>query len=145
MKAEAGDRAREIHYEETTWKARPDFSPDGKRIVYASYQGQQWHQLWVMPADGNNPFPISYGDFDNINPRWSADGKKIAFISNRGGNTSLWTQTVSGGAQSQIVAKVRHYRQAMGRLAITVVGPDGQPACSSQEKTDAPMLLTMPG
>ena len=50
MKAMPGAQAREIHYEETTWKARPDFSPDGKRIVYASYLGQQWHQLWVMPS-----------------------------------------------------------------------------------------------
>ncbi|PYX68733.1 MAG: hypothetical protein DMG72_22480, partial [Acidobacteria bacterium] len=30
MKAEPGAEVREIHYEETTWKARPDFSPDGK-------------------------------------------------------------------------------------------------------------------
>jgi TolB protein len=127
MKAEAGAEAREIHYEETTWKARPDFSPDGKRIVYASYLGQQWHQLWVMPGDGNNPFALSYGDFDNINPRWSPDGKKIGFISNRGGNTSLWTQEIPGGAQTQIVVKERHYLQPMGRIAVTVLGPDGKP------------------
>ena len=72
----------EIYYEETTWKARPDFSPDGKRIVYSSYLGRVWNQIWVMPSQGGNPFPLSYGDFDNINPRWSPDGKQIAFISN---------------------------------------------------------------
>jgi len=127
MKAEAGAEAREIHYEETTWKARPDFSPDGKRIVYASYQGQPWHQLWVMPADGNNPFPLSYGDFDNINPRWSPDGKQIAFISNRGGNTSLWTQEIPGGKETQILAKEKHYLKPMGKLTIAVLGPDGKP------------------
>jgi TolB protein len=126
MKAETGAEAHEIHYEETTWKARPDFSPDGKRIVYASYLGQQWHQLWIMPTDGNNAFPLSYGDFDNINPRWSADGKKIAFISNRGGNTSLWTQEIPGGAQVQITAKEKHYLKPMGKLAITVLGVDGK-------------------
>ena len=92
MKAEPGAEAHEIHYEETAWKARPDFSPDGKRIVYASYLGQQWHQLWVLPSEGGDAFPLSYGDFDNVAPRWSPDGKQIAFISNRGGNTSLWTQ-----------------------------------------------------
>ena len=95
MKAEPGAEAREIHYEETAWKARPDFSPDGKRIVYASYLGQQWHQLWVLPSEGGDAFPLSYGDFDNVAPRWSPDGKQIAFISNRSGNTSLWTQTRS--------------------------------------------------
>ena len=47
MKAEPGAEAREIHYEETNWKARPDFSPDGKRMVYASYLGRSWHQLWA--------------------------------------------------------------------------------------------------
>ncbi|MGH9537966.1 MAG: TolB family protein, partial [Terriglobales bacterium] len=71
MKVEPGAEAREIHYEETAWKARPDFSPDGKRIVYASYLGQQWHQLWVVPAQGGDAFPLSYGDFDNVGPRWS--------------------------------------------------------------------------
>jgi TolB protein len=125
MKAEPGAEAREIHYEETSWKARPDFSPDGKRLVYASYLGQQWHQLWIMPAQGGDAFPLSYGDFDNIDPRWSPDGKEIAFISNRGGNTSLWLQDVLGGAQRQLEIKDRHYRKPMGTLSIKVLDPRG--------------------
>jgi len=127
MKAEPGAEAHEIHYEETAWKARPDFSPDGKRVVYASYLGQQWHQLWVMPASGGDAFPLSYGDFDNTNPRWSPDGKRIAFISNRGGNTSLWIQEVLGGAQTQVLAKEKHYLKPTGRLSITVLNPGGHP------------------
>ena len=125
MKAQPGADAHEIHYEETTWKARPDFSPDGKRIVYASYLGQQWHQLWLMPSDGGDAFPISYGDFDNINPRWSPDGKRIAFISNRGGNTSLWTQEIPGGKQTQIAATKRNYLSPSGTLTIRVLEENG--------------------
>jgi len=127
MKAEPGAEAHEIHYEETAWKARPEFSPDGKRIVYASYLGQQWHQLWVMPAAGGDPFPLSYGEFDNVDPRWSLDGMRIAFVSNRDGNTSLWTQEIPGGAQSQVIFRNRHYLRAMGRLSLRILDSSGQP------------------
>jgi Tol biopolymer transport system component len=127
MKAQPGAEAQEIHYEETAWKARPDFSPDGKRILYASYLGQQWHQLWVMPAQGGDAFPLAYGDFDNVTPRWSPDGKRIAFTSNRSGNTSLWTQEVLGGAQTEVVARERHYLKPMGQLTISVLNPAGHP------------------
>ncbi len=132
MKSDLGDKneAREIHHEETNWKTRPDFSPDGKRIVYASYLGQQWHQLWLMPAEGGDAFPISYGDYDNTNPRWSPDGTKIAFISNRGGNTSLWVQAIPGGAQSEVVARERKYLNPMGRISLKVVDTWGKPVAA---------------
>jgi TolB protein len=126
VKAEPGAEACEIHYEETTWKARPDFSPDGKRMVYGSYLGQSWHQLWVMPAAGGDAFPISYGDYDNVNPRWSPDGTKIAFISNRGGNTSLWVQSIPGGVQTEVVARERKYLRPVGRVSLRVVEPSGK-------------------
>src|SRR3954465_13388552 len=58
--------AREIHYEETNWKARPEFSPDGKKIVYASYLGRQWHQLWLMPSNGGDVFPLTYNDYFDV-------------------------------------------------------------------------------
>src|SRR3989441_472309 len=45
MAARPGAVPREVRYEETTWKAHPDWGPDGRRIVYSSYLGGQWHQF----------------------------------------------------------------------------------------------------
>ncbi len=130
MKAQPGAEAHEIYYEETTWKARPDWSPDGTRLVYSSYLGRQWNQLWVIPAAGGDAFPLTYGEYDNTAPRWSPDGRHIAFISNRGGNTSLWIQDMPGGAQRQLASKQRRYLKPMGRLSITVLNESGKPTAA---------------
>ena len=130
MKAEAGAEAREIHYEETNWKARPEFSPDGTRVVYASYLGRAWHQLWVMPAAGGDAFPLTYGEYDNTAPRWSPDGASIAFISNRGGNTSLWVERVPGGDQREVFASERHLLHPSGRLTVRVEDAAGKPVAA---------------
>ncbi len=121
MAAEPGAPMREIHVEETTWGARPDWSRDGKRVVYASYLGRQWHQLWLMTGEGENPFQLTYGEFDATYPRWSPDGRRIAYISNAGGNTSLWTVEVPGGKRTEVAASERRYLHRMGQLRITTV------------------------
>ncbi len=137
MRAEPGAEAREIHYEETTWKARPDFSPDGTKILYSSYLGRQWHQLWVMPANGGDAFPISYGDWDETYARWSPDGKRIAFVSNRGGNTELWLQDFPGRSQRLLAATERKYLKPHGRIDIEVLGGDGKATPARISVTDA--------
>jgi TolB protein len=52
---------------------------------------------------------------------------RIAFVSNRDGNTSLWTQEIPGGAQSQVIFRNRHYVRAMGRLSLRILDSSGQP------------------
>ena len=82
LRSRSGGKMRPVHDEETTWRARPDWAPDGKRIVYASYAGRQWHQLWLMTADGGDPLQLTYGEFDMTSPRFSADGRRIVCVSN---------------------------------------------------------------
>jgi Tol biopolymer transport system component len=128
MVAEPGAPMREIHYEETTWKARPDWASDGRRVVYSSYQGRQWNQLWLMRADGGDPLPLTFGEYDLTEPRWSRDGRRVAAISNEDGNTSLVVIDVPGGRRQRVTARVRHYKESTARLDLTVVdAATGQP------------------
>ena len=117
---------RSIWYEETTWKARPDWAPDGKRVVYSSYHGRQWNQLFLMTAEGGDPFQLTYGDFDNTNPRWSRDGRRIAFVSNRTGNTTLHVITVPGGATEQVIAATRRYHRPRAPVTLTIADRSGR-------------------
>jgi Tol biopolymer transport system component len=115
------------HREETSWAARPELAPDGRRILFSSYHGRDWHQLWLTTTAGDAPLPLTFGDFDRRNARWSGDGARIAYISNEGGNTSLWVQDFFGGKRTEIVATERRTRRPSATVVITVIGPAQRP------------------
>jgi Tol biopolymer transport system component len=135
VKTEPGAEAREIHYEETSWKARPDFSPDGSRMIYSSYLGRQWQNLWVMPAKGGDAFPLSYGDWDETNARWSPDGKRIAFVSNAEGNTNIMFQEIPSGARRALNLRNRKHSHDWALLEI-YIRDEGKPAYARVSVTD---------
>jgi TolB protein len=127
MPAEPGAEAREIHYEETNWKARPDFSPDGSRMVYSSYLGGQWHNLWVMPAHGGDAFPLTYEGFDCTNVRWAPDGQQLAFVSNSAATatTKIEFRDVPGGSLRELAITDRNYLNPRGTIELRVVDRSG--------------------
>jgi Tol biopolymer transport system component len=122
--AQPGERRR-ILAEETSWSARPERAPAGPRLLYSSYRGRASHQLWLTTAAGTPPLPLTFGDFDLRNARWSPDGRRIAAISNEGGNTSLVLIDVVGGARRTITASTRHYLTPRVRLTLDIADPAG--------------------
>ena len=141
--ADRSGGAHEFHYEETNWKARPDPSPDGSRLVYSSYLGQAWHNLWLLPANGGDAFPIAYGDWDMTYPRWSPDGTRIAFISNRSGSTQLCLVKVPGGLVECLSLPARHFLLPMAQLHLDIK-EDGVPAAARVSVLDARGMFHAP-
>ncbi|MEX0735274.1 MAG: CehA/McbA family metallohydrolase [Steroidobacteraceae bacterium] len=115
------------HRLETSWAARPEVAPDGKRILFSNYHGGQWHQLWLTTTDGAAPLPITYGVFDRRNARWSPDGRRFVYTSNERGNTSLFVQEFAGGARVKVAPKMIRRLMAPAFLVITPLDAGGSP------------------
>jgi len=112
--------------EETTWAAHPEPAPAGTRLLYSSYRGRQWHQLWLTTSDGAAPLPLTFGDFDARNARWSPDGTRIAYVSNEHGNTGIVVLDVVGGARHALEARQRQTLRPQARLVLDIVDGSGE-------------------
>ena len=119
------DRKKVLN-EETSWSARPETSPDGKQVLFASYHGRQWRQLWLTTPDGSAPLPLTFGEFDRSSARWSPDGERIAYVSNENGNTSLAVRDFVGGATTTVIAKSRKYKSPRARLTLDIRDEQGR-------------------
>ena len=58
---------------------QPDWSPDGKSVLYVSYQNVL--ELWLLDLPSGKTRQLTAGGAVNVEPRWSPDGKKIAWVS----------------------------------------------------------------
>lgn len=59
---------------------QPDWSPDGRYIVYASYRNDAV-ELWVVDRQTMDAHPLIANGAVNLEPHWSPDGKTIAYVS----------------------------------------------------------------
>jgi Tol biopolymer transport system component/DNA-binding winged helix-turn-helix (wHTH) protein len=75
----------------------PQFSPDGKRILYLSDRTGRT-EVWVANEDGSNPMQLTSINAPIVGaPRWSPDGERIVFDSNLGGRWEVYVIRAAGG------------------------------------------------
>jgi Tol biopolymer transport system component len=80
----------------------PNFSPDGKKIAFASTRSGSM-EIWVCDADGSNPRQMtSMGGSRTGNPKWSPDGNTILFESRPEVMASLYVVSATGGAPRRL-------------------------------------------
>ncbi|WP_027137370.1 S41 family peptidase [Gaetbulibacter saemankumensis] len=75
----------------------PSMSPDGQKIAF-NYQGD----IWTANVDGSDIKRITIHEAYDTKPLWGADGKQIAFQSNRFGGYDIFTVPAEGGIPKRI-------------------------------------------
>jgi Tol biopolymer transport system component len=74
-----------------------DYSPDGRRIAFASARSGSL-EVWVCSSDGGDCVQLTSlrAAFTGF-PRWSPDGQRIAFFSNADGHSDIYVVPATGG------------------------------------------------
>lgn len=82
-------------------------SPDGSRVVYTVGEvdknaNRTKRSIWIVPASGGAAQPFITSDKNDFAPRWSADGKQIAFLSTRAGAPQIFVAQADGSGARKI-------------------------------------------
>lgn len=85
----------------------PQLSPDGRWVAY-TVSDLNWDanrrvtQIYLISVDGGEPKQLTNAPQSSSGPRWSPDGKRLAFISSREGGPQVWTIDIATGEQKKV-------------------------------------------
>ncbi len=87
---------------EGTWMSL-DVSPDGQTIAF-----DLLGDLYTMPVTGGAATRITSGMAHDMQPRFSPDGSRLVFVSDRSGDDNVWILTLADGALQQLTKGVAY-------------------------------------
>jgi dipeptidyl aminopeptidase/acylaminoacyl peptidase len=123
----------------------PQVSPDGRWVAYAVSatslkEEKSESQVWMVPFGGGDAIPMTSKGSSASRPRWSPDGKSLAFLSARGeGKTQVWLLNRQGGEAQQLT----EVRQGVGsydwspdgtRLVLGIQDPSPEDLASEKDE-----------
>ena len=116
------------------WAGDPQLSPDGRYLVYVREEVDRKEDgysrdLWLQDLETQRHRPLTTHEADDSNPRFSPDGKKVAFNSSRREGNQIWIIELDSGEARQLT-------ELDGGAGTPVWSPDGERiAFSSRART----------
>ena len=85
----------------------PQISPDGNWVVYRRMgfdimKDKSRGNLWMVSKDGSQHQKLTSGEGNESSPRWSPDGKRIAYTASSGEGNEIYMYWVSTGKTARI-------------------------------------------
>jgi Tol biopolymer transport system component/DNA-binding winged helix-turn-helix (wHTH) protein len=121
----------------TRTDASPEFSPDGKRIVFASDRSGN-SEIWVADSDGQHSVQLTAFNHGGVgSPHWSPDGRQVVFDARASGSADIYAISAEGGQP----------RRLTNDLAEDVVpswSRDGHWIYFSSKRSGSPQIWRMP-
>ena len=121
-----------VHYEESEYRMRPQWTRDGKAFLFGSDERDS-NDIAVVPFDGGNPHVITNDAMGEFSPAPSPDGTRFAFVSNRRGPMTLFVAPIGGGPATswrEVAIKSRKPALATGRVQVRVLSAAGTPVAA---------------
>ncbi len=108
------------------------FSPDGTRVAYVVTRANFARSLYegeihVINTDGANDIQLTGSGGSSTHPRWSPDGRRIAFLSDRTGRMSIYVIDLRGGESSMLTDEptpIRDFDWSPDNRTIVFTRPD---------------------
>jgi len=128
VKALPDGEPRLVHYEESEYRMKPAWTPDGHALLYVSDEMGS-NDVAVVPVAGGNPIVLTADVRDEYGAVPDPAGERFAFVSNRSGPMVLYTVGMGGGPHPswrEVPIRQRTAAAPTGRVRVRVLGADGQ-------------------
>ena len=104
------------HYFQFDRLSAPRVSPEGDWIAFTVThldldEDKSSSRIWMVPGEGGEPISLTAEKESSSHPRWSPDGKHLAFLSARDdGKTQVWTLDRRGGEAEKLTDTAQSVR-----------------------------------